>query len=71
MDNSKILSRLELLEASATVILEEAAKLRKELQPAQQKQQGLTPEQKAKLLASMKAKEARQIAQARKLKKSA
>jgi hypothetical protein len=51
MDNSKIIARLELLEASASIILQEAATIRKALQPVQVKKSGLTDEQKAKLLA--------------------
>lgn len=33
MNNKKIINRLEMIEASATVLLQEAAKLRKELEP--------------------------------------
>lgn len=62
MDNTKLIARLELLEASASVIMQEAAKIRKELQPVQtKKKEGLSDEQKAKMIAGRKAHRARSI----------
>ena len=60
MDNEQIISKLGMLKASAYVILEEVAKLEKELQPVQPKKKaGLTDEQKAKLLAKRRKLQAR------------
>lgn len=62
MDHQKLIARLELLEASASLIMQEAASIRKALQPVQtKKKEGLSDEQKAKLLAKRRANVARSM----------
>lgn len=62
IDTDALIKRLDLIEASASLILDEAAKIRKALQPSPvKKKEGLTDEQKARLIARMRAKEARQL----------
>ena len=51
MDNKKLLNRLEMIEASATVLLEEAAKLRKEMEPKNSESNAAFEIKKAKVLA--------------------